>query len=234
MVQKYMGAFEDVELEKDDEAQEPTFDISIAPEVEYVPQRASESEHECDWMSVDFVEETKIEPNGLTIDSYQKEVREWQDDIRALKTYDESEIRRYLNTCNLNVPSKGDSYDEVAEAYYRHARMETELVHRLNRVRPHVDYLVHAYNSLKDTAFAVAPGRTVDERKANAAHMASPFLRHYLKAKRLMDFIIDVRKSVEANRYIMQAMAKERETYARIDQNMVAEGGASRFRNMSS
>lgn len=180
----------------------------------------------------DFVEDTKSRFGGVDKQTFEAEVQAWSDGFKRLPQYDRNAYTREIMDMEMHFQSDNTfDFDTLAEMYSSQVANRSRLAAMKNIVNAHHEIYNQAYKSLDKQAFRLfsKAGGSVDDRRADAAHVVAPFLRLVSQAKELLDQVEEAIAGIEFAATQLSRLLREREALAKINPGYDREGQHSKL-----
>jgi len=175
----------------------------------------------------DFVNDTRKRFGGVDRDTFESEVQAWSDGFKSLPHYDREAYRKEISEMEMEFQSGSNfSFESLAVLYSTQVAYHSRLTSMKNIVNAHHEIYNQAYKSLDKQAFRLfsKAGGSVDDRRADAAHVVAPFLRLVAQAKELLDQIEEMISSIEFAAFQLSRLLREREALSKINSSYDREG----------
>lgn len=182
----------------------------------------------------DFVSDAKKRFAGITKESYEEEVEAWTESFKYLPTYNRDAFYSELESMQMNIQNDNDfEFEELSILYSTQVAYRNRLTNMKGIVNAHYEIYNQAYKSLDKQAFKLfsKSGGSVDDRRADAAHLVAPFLRLVTQTSVLLDAINEKIATVEFAAFQLTRLLREREALSRINNTYDKEGQYNRFQN---
>lgn len=180
----------------------------------------------------DFVADTKSRFGGVDKQTFESEVQAWSDGFQRLPSYNREAYAQEIMAMEVHFQSANTfEFDILAEMYSSQVANRNRLAAMKNIVNAHHEIYNQAYKSLDKQAFRLfsKAGGSVDDRRADAAHVVAPFLRLVAQAKELLDQIEEAIANVEFASTQLSRLLREREALAKINPGYDREGQHSKL-----
>lgn len=175
----------------------------------------------------DFVNDTKNRLNGVNKDTFEDEVKAWSEGFKMLPKYDREKYQDEMSQMEMHFQSDNNfSFDTLAVLYSTQVSYRNRLTAMKNIVNANYEIYNQAYKSLDKQAFKLftKAGGSVDDRRADAAHVVAPFLRLATQAKAMLDQIEEMISNIEFAAFQLSRLLREREALAKINTSFEREG----------
>lgn len=180
----------------------------------------------------DFLSDTKNRLNGVNKDTFEDEVQAWSDGFKMLPRYNREKYQQEISEMEMHFQSDMNfSFEILAEIYSTQVSYRNRLTAMKSIVNANYEIYNQAYKSLDKQAFKLfsKAGGSVDDRRADAAHVVAPFLRLSAQAKSMLDQIEDMISNVEFAAFQLSRLLREKEALAKINSSFEREGQNSKF-----
>lgn len=185
----------------------------------------------------DFIGDTKKRLTGISKETFEDEVQAWTDGFKLLPHYNRLSYQEELSEMELSVQSDTNfSFEELSILYSTQVAYRNRLTSMKNIVNAHYEIYNQAYKSLDKQAFKLfsKSGGSVDDRRADAAHVVAPFLRLVSQAKIMLDQIEEKIATVEFASFQLSRLLREREALSKINTSYDREGQHNRLNDYHS
>lgn len=175
----------------------------------------------------ELIEDIKKRLGGINKESFEEEILAWSTGFNMLPKYNKDVYLDEMSQMQMSFQSENDfSFETLSALYSTQVSYRSRLTEMKNIVNSHYELYNQAYKSLDKQAFKLfsKAGGSVDDRKADAAHVVAPFLRLSSKAKSLLDQIEEMISSVEFAAFQLSRLLREREALSRINPRIDTEG----------
>lgn len=180
----------------------------------------------------DFVNDTKNRLNGVNKDTFEDEVKAWSEGFKMLPKYDREKYQDEISQMEMHFQSDNNfSFDTLAVLYSTQVSYRNRLTAMKNIVNANYEIYNQAYKSLDKQAFKLftKAGGSVDDRRADAAHVVAPFLRLSTQAKTMLDQIEAMISNIEFAAFQLSRLLREKEALAKINTSFEREGQHTRL-----
>jgi hypothetical protein len=182
--------------------------------------------------SYDFVSDAKKRFVGITKEAYEEEVEAWTEGFKYLPKFNRDVFYDELNNMEMDIQSENNfSFEKLSVMYSTQVAYRNRLTTMKGVVNAHYEIYNQAYKSLDKQAFKLFSkgGGSVDDRRADAAHLVAPFLRLVTQTGVLLDLINEKISNVEFAAFQLTRLLREREALSRINNTYDKEGQYNRF-----
>lgn len=180
----------------------------------------------------DFLSETRSRLGGVDKNTFELEVQAWSEAFAILPAYDREVYCMEISEMEIQLQSNSNfSFEALAMLYSSQVAYRNRLTAMKNIVNAHYEIYNQAYKSLDKQAFRLfsKAGGSVDDRRADAAHLVAPFLRLVTHAKIMLDQIEEMISTIEFSAFQLSRLLREREALAKIHGTYDREGQNARL-----
>jgi len=180
----------------------------------------------------DFLNDTKKRLSGVNKDTFEEEVQAWSDGFKMLPKYDTKKYQEEISEMEMHFQSDSNfSFDTLVVLYSTQVSYRNRLTAMKSIVNANYEIYNQAYKSLDKQAFKLfsKAGGSVDDRRADAAHVVAPFLRLSTQAKSMLDQIEEMISNIEFAAFQLSRLLREREALAKINTSFEREGQHTRL-----
>lgn len=175
----------------------------------------------------DFLNDTRKRLNGVNKDTFEEEVQAWSDGFKMLPKYDRKKYQEEISEMEMHFQSDSNfSFDTLVVLYSTQVSYRNRLTAMKSVVNANYEIYNQAYKSLDKQAFKLfsKAGGSVDDRRADAAHVVAPFLRLSTQSKAMLDQIEEMISNIEFAAFQLSRLLREREALAKINTSFEREG----------
>jgi hypothetical protein len=179
-----------------------------------------------DYSSLDFSKEIGNKLRGITVEDFKEECQAWFDAIKILPSFDEGQMRKEINSWDLDLPEQ-DNYnlDSIYVTYANYVRYRNRIRAFVDVVNAHSEILTTAQKCIKEMAVKLAEGAKHD-KDAVGTFYTNRLSIAIAQAKRVATFLDYTVKTIEFNSLQMERLYRERLAIAKINNGMYTEGAS--------
>lgn len=179
-----------------------------------------------DYSSLDFSKEIGNKLRGITVEDFKEECQAWFDAIKMLPSFDEGQIRKEINSWELDLPHQ-DNYnlDSIYVTYANFVRYRNRIRAFVDIVNAHTEILTNAQKNIKEMTVKLAEGAKHD-KDAVGTFYTNRLSIAIAQAKRVATFLDYTVKTIEFNSLQMERLYRERLAIAKINNGMYSEGAS--------
>lgn len=180
-----------------------------------------------EWTKINFSNIIKARKKiGNNKDSFDRDIKMWQNFISQLETYNKSIYMSEINDMSFDIPDNATEFKELQGVYSRLVRYRDRITRMKSVVNSQHEMFSKAYKSLRLVAMSLFREGTAKDKEANAEYVVQPFYIGTLESKNLLDLMIDVLATIDFASTNLSRIMKEKEIQSRTSYGHTIEGDA--------
>jgi hypothetical protein len=175
----------------------------------------------------DFEKDVKYRSSGINKETFEQEILIWCEGFKLLPKYNKESYIQEMSQMEMSLQSDNFfNFEDLVIMYSAQVAYRNRLTAMKGIVNAHYEIYTQAYKSLEKQAFKLfsKAGGTIDDRKADAAHMVAPFYRLSTQAKSMLEHINEMISNVEFAATQLSRLLREREILSRVNGSIDREG----------
>ncbi len=189
-----------------------------------------------EWHQVRISNMVRSRVTGVSKEMFFADVQLWETELEKLPSFSDAEIRKEVYNWNMEFDiANVYELSDLQEVYARMNSYRSRLTFLRDMVNQHYQTYTYIHKNMAVMAKGLfIAAKDVREKDANAENMVQPFAFPVPRLKRLLDFLDDIKNSLEFASMNVARVLKEKELALRISHTHHSEGQAHMYERLRS